>query len=171
MPNHIKPLEPPDTHHLSAAQGWLELGNHIDANNELDEITPELRAHPAVLSVRYDVYAQAKKWDEAAEIAGTLVKLMPEQSFAWICSAYATRRKLGGGIPEAKKILSEAESKFPDEYLIRYNLACYECQSGNLKEAMIWLEKAIDMAGKKDIRMMALEDSDLEPLWCSISEI
>jgi predicted Zn-dependent protease len=171
MPNHIKPLEPPDTHHHSAAQGWLELGNHIDANNELDEITPELRAHPAVLSVRYDVYAKAKKWDGAAEIAGMLVKLMPEQSHFWICWAYATRRKLGGGIPEAKKILSEVEPKFPSEYLIRYNLACYECQSGNLKEAMVWLEKAIDMAGKKDIRQMALDDPDLEPLWVNISEI
>jgi predicted Zn-dependent protease len=171
MEKRIKPLEPPDTHHLSAAQGWLELGNHIDANNELDEITPELRAHPAVLSVRYDVYAQAKKWNEAAEIAGALVKLMPEQSFTWICWAYATRRKTDGGIPEAKKILLEAESKFPAEYLLRYNLACYECQSGNLKEAMMWLQKAIDMAGKNDIRKIALDDPDLEPLWVNISEI
>src|ERR1019366_10395961 len=151
MAKRIKPLEPPDTHHLSAAQGWLELGNHIDANNELDEITPGLRAHPAVLSVRYDVYAHAKKWNEAAEIADTLVKLMPGQSHFWICWAYATRRKTGGGIPEAKKILLDAETKFPSEYLIRYNLACYECQSGNLKIAMLWLEKAIDMAEKKDI--------------------
>jgi hypothetical protein len=30
---------------------------------------------------------------------------------------------------------------------------------------------SIRMAGKKDIRLMALEDPDLEPLWCQISEI
>jgi predicted Zn-dependent protease len=171
MSQPIKPLEPPDTHHLSAAQGWLELGNHIDANNELEEISPRQRAHPAVLSVRYDVYAKAGIWDGAAEIAGSLVKLMPEQSSFWICLAYATRRKAGGGISEAKKILLKAEPKFPGRYLIRYNLACYECQSGNLKQAMRWLEKAIDMAGKKDIRQMALDDPDLEPLWNQISEI
>jgi hypothetical protein len=53
----------------------------------------------------------------------------------------------------------------------RHNLACYCCRLGNLKEAMQWLEKAIDLAGKKDIRMMALDDPDLEPLWCQISEI
>jgi hypothetical protein len=35
---------------------------------------------------------------------------------------------------------------------------------------MVWLETAIDLAGKKDIRMMALEDPDLEPLWNQISE-
>jgi hypothetical protein len=40
-----------------------------------------------------------------------------------------------------------------------------------LKEAMKWLEKAIDLAGKKDIRLMALDDPDLEPLWTKIGEI
>jgi catabolite regulation protein CreA len=40
-----------------------------------------------------------------------------------------------------------------------------------LEEAMGWLGKAIDLAGKKDIRLMALDDPDLEPLWTQISEI
>ncbi len=31
----IKPLEPPDSFHLEAAMGWLELGNHLEANEEL----------------------------------------------------------------------------------------------------------------------------------------
>ena len=38
----MKPLEPPDSFHLLAAQGWLELGNHVEANEELDKITPQL---------------------------------------------------------------------------------------------------------------------------------
>jgi hypothetical protein len=45
------------------------------------------------------------------------------------------------------------------------------CQLGELKESFRWLEKAIDVAGKKDIRMMALDDPDLAPLWSQISEI
>jgi tetratricopeptide (TPR) repeat protein len=169
--NHLKPLEPPDSLHLMAADGWLGLGDHLAAEEELEKITPELRVHPVVLSVSYEIYAKAQKWDGAAETAGALVKLVPEQSESWICWAYATRRKSGGGIPEAKKILAEAEVKFPAEYLIRYNLACYECRSGNFKAAMGWLEKAIDLAGKRDIRLMALDDPDLEPLWSEISEI
>jgi hypothetical protein len=28
---HIKPLPLPDLHHLRAASGWLELGNHLEA--------------------------------------------------------------------------------------------------------------------------------------------
>ena len=35
----------------------------------------------------------------------------------------------------------------------------------------MWLEQAIDLAGKNDIRSMALNDPDLEPLWTRIGEI
>jgi predicted Zn-dependent protease len=167
----MKQLEPPDIHHLRSAEGWLELGDLLEAEAELEKISPQLRDHPAVLSVRYDVHAKAKKWDAAAEIAGSLVQLIPDQPHVWICLAYATRRKAGGGIPDARQILIEAEAKFPADYLIRYNLACYECQLGNLKAAMKWLKKAIELAGETDIRMMALNDPDLEPLRPEIAEI
>jgi hypothetical protein len=33
-------LQPPDSHHLNAAVGWLELGNDIEATEELDKIKP-----------------------------------------------------------------------------------------------------------------------------------
>jgi hypothetical protein len=72
---------------------------------------------------------------------------------------------------EAHAVLLPIADKFPDEYMISYNLACYACQLGNRKESLQWLGKAIDLAGKKDIRLMALDDSDLEPLWNDISEI
>jgi hypothetical protein len=35
----MNPLESPDSLHLHAAEGWLELGDHLSANAELDEIT------------------------------------------------------------------------------------------------------------------------------------
>jgi hypothetical protein len=55
--------------------------------------------------------------------------------------------------------------------IIRYNLACYACQLGNLKEARHWLKRAIDLAGTKQVKLMALEDPDLEPLCKQIGEI
>lgn len=60
----IQPLHPPASLHLLAAQGWFELGNHLEADKELDEITPGLRAHPGVLEVRWQIYAAAKKCSE-----------------------------------------------------------------------------------------------------------
>ena len=171
MEGKIKPLEPPDSFHLKAAVGWLELGDHLEATEELEQIRPDKRAHPAVLSVRYEIYSEAKKWDSAAEVARALVDALPERAEFWIALAYSTRRKTGGGIPQAKETLKEAHSKFPKEYLIAFNLACYECQLGDRKRAMVLLEEAIDLAGKKDIRQMALDDPDLEPLWPNIAEI
>ena len=38
---------------LQRAQGWLELHLPLEANTELDEIQPALRAHPEVLQLRY----------------------------------------------------------------------------------------------------------------------
>ena len=37
------PLEPEGQKHLTAAQGYLELGMFLDANAELDEIDPDER--------------------------------------------------------------------------------------------------------------------------------
>ena len=42
-------MQPPDSMHLEAAQGWLELGNHEEANEELELIDAPLRVHPDVL--------------------------------------------------------------------------------------------------------------------------
>ena len=54
---------------------------------------------------------------------------------------------------------------------MRFNLACYASQLRKLEEAMMWLEKAMALAGKKEICGMALADSDLEPLRDKIREI
>jgi tetratricopeptide (TPR) repeat protein len=167
----MKELDIDDLRHLRAAEGWLGLGDWTEANEELDNIRADMRAHPAVLSLRHLIYHNAQKWDGAAEIAGALVKLLPDRPDNWVNLAYATRRKSGGGIPQAVAVLMAAQLKFPKEAMIAYNLACYQCQLGHLKEAMDWLERAIDLAGKKDIRLLALDDPDLEPLWNQISEI
>ena len=50
-------LQHPDSFYLDAAQGWLGLGDHVQANEELEQISPTMRAHPDVLAVRYDVKA------------------------------------------------------------------------------------------------------------------
>lgn len=53
MKRHVRKLNHADSFHLRAAEGWFELGDLVSANNELDEISAEERAHPAVLIMRY----------------------------------------------------------------------------------------------------------------------
>lgn len=81
-------LDTPDKCHLEAAQGWLELGNHVGANEELEKIAPELRAHPSVLKVRWEVYAAAKKWEARLDIAAALIQLDPDDPLGWVHRSY-----------------------------------------------------------------------------------
>jgi tetratricopeptide (TPR) repeat protein len=163
-------LEPPDSHHLSAAIGWLGLGSDSEAIEELEKISSKNRAYPSVLAVKFEIYSKAGKWDLAAEIAAQLVKLQPHQPMSWITLAYATRRKQDGGIPQAREVLIPAQKLFPKEWLIPYNLACYECQLGKKKKARAWLKKAFDLGDPKQLKLMALKDPDLEPIWVEIGE-
>jgi len=39
----MKPLEPPDSFHLNAAEGWIGLGNYAAAQEELEHISPANR--------------------------------------------------------------------------------------------------------------------------------
>jgi tetratricopeptide (TPR) repeat protein len=167
-----RPLDATDGHHLRAAAGWLELGNHIEANAELENITPALRSHPDVLEIRWQIYAKESKWDACREIAAALLKQRPDLAAAWLHLSYSARRATGGGIQAAFDVLSPAAEKFPNVPTIPYNLACYTCQLGQLKEAWNWLEKAFDVAPNPGpLKSMALDDPDLEPLWLDIAQI
>ena len=158
-----------DKFHIRAAEGWLELGNHLEANEELENVTATLRSHPEVLSLRFQIYSKAEKWDYAAEIARTISEMLPDNPYGPFHLAFSLHELKR--TKEAYAVLIAVVDKFPEEHLMRYNLACYSCQLGNVKEAYQWLEKAIDLAGKEDIRQAALDDPDLEPLWVDIAEI
>jgi tetratricopeptide (TPR) repeat protein len=167
----MNPLAPPDSFHMKAAEGWLGLGCQLEANEELEKITPEFRAHPDVLGLRWQIYAKESKWDACTDIADAITKLDPGRISGWIQLAYATRRATKGGLEPARNILSLAAARFPKVPIIHYNLACYACQLGNLKEAWQWLEKAVDIGDSEQLKLQALDDPDLEPLWNDIAEI
>jgi tetratricopeptide (TPR) repeat protein len=159
----VKELQSPDTHHLSAAKGWLELGNHLEANEELDNISPALRAHPDVLEVRWHVFAAAQKWEMCLEIGSTLVAMVPNRPETWRHRSVALH-KLKRTL-EAYDHLQPALAKFPKDWAVHYDIACYACRLGKLDEARAWLEKAFSLGDAKQLKQMALDDPDLEMIW------
>jgi hypothetical protein len=72
-------LPPEAARQVKAAMGWLELGDHLEANEELERIEPGLRGHPEVLDVRWRIYAAAGKWATAVEPARVVMKLAPQR--------------------------------------------------------------------------------------------
>ena len=165
----MKPIEPPDLHHLRAAMGWLELGNPCEANEEFKQIVPQLQVHPDVLEIRWEICAMAKDWDVCVDIASAIVELAPERPFGWIGRAYSLRRAEGGGLMAAFMTLLPVADEFPAEPMIPFSLSCYTCQMGRLNDARGWLDRAFAVASmtgnKKRFKHMALEEPDLEPLW------
>jgi Flp pilus assembly protein TadD len=167
----VQPLEPPDTHHFSSAQGWLELGNALEAKAELAHISSQQRKHPDVLELRWTIAAKEGDWQLALDVARTLVRVAPERPTGWLHQSYALRRAPGGGLKEAWTALLPTLEMFPAEPVIPYNLSCYACQMHDLDNARVWLKRAAAVGDKEYIRQLAMQDPDLEQLWPEIQEL
>lgn len=136
----------------------------LEANAELDEIDPFNRAAPEVLALRVAIYRGLERWELMEEIAKRLADFQPDDVQWAISLAYATRR--ADSIRAAKEVLLAAEPKFPKEGAIKYNLACYFCQTGDIQKAKNYLRKAFEI--DSNWRTTALEDEDLKLLWESL---
>ena len=158
------PLEAPDHQYWRAAVGYVELGMFVEADSELDKIDPFCRSLPEVLAVRLAIYRGLKKWELMQQIAKRLKEFEPDNVQWTISLAYATRRAYS--IDVAMEILLNAVAKFPKEAAIRYNLACYHCQRGEIENANRYLKQAFEI--DPNWRKAALEDEDLKPLWDSL---
>jgi Flp pilus assembly protein TadD len=164
-------LEPPDTHYFMAAIGWLELGSPVEAKAELAQVSPARQQHPDVLEVRWALAAEQGCWEEALQVAQVLVRRAPKRSSGWLHQAYALRRVPDGSVRKAWEALLPAFAKFPKEPTIPFNLACYACQLHQLDTARDLLKRAKVIGGKEKIREMALQDSDLKPLWDELRQL
>jgi tetratricopeptide (TPR) repeat protein len=158
-------------HFLSAAIGWMELGNLAEAKAELGKVAPGLAGHPTVLEVTWAIHAAGNNWPDALVAAEQLVQSAGDRASGWLHRAYALRRTPGGGLEAAWKALLPAVDRFPAEATIPYNLACYACQLGQLDEARRWLKRAVAVGEKSKIKVMAGSDADLQPLWGEIKAL
>jgi len=161
----MEKLGAPDIHYLSAAVGWLELGNLAEAKAELALIGPGQQNHPDVLKMRWLVCAEEARWEEGLQVARALLQHEPDDSAGWLHQAYALRRVPTGSVQQAWEALLPAFEKFPEEPTIPYNLSCYACQMGQLDAARLWLRRAAAVGGKQKVKQMALDDPDSKPLW------
>ena len=145
---------------LSAAAGYLELGMAVEAGEELDEIESAQQSNWQVLALRVAVCQETKCWEPMLALSERLVELQPGQSQWVISRAYAARRCRS--LEAARAILLGAMDLHPEESTIRYNLACYEAQLGNLPAARKYLVRTFAMSDTH--RAMALADADLAAL-------
>lgn len=154
----------PDAHYCKAAQGWLELGDPKESRRELKKIRVEFHGHPAVQAAWLDVFIALGRWAAARRLGEKLCGEFPGEPGFWLNCAYATRRCRGGGLAAASAVLERVAHTFAKEWTVPFNLACYRCQMGRMKEAQRLLSRAVKLGGEP-VRQAALRDEDLKELW------
>ncbi len=145
---------------LSYASGYLGLGLYKEAAGELKAIKGEERKTADFLAVQSELLLVTKQWEPLVAVAEEHVLRQCAEPTAWINWAYALREL--ERVEEAKGVLLQAESIHPNEGVLHYNLACYYCLLGELKEAKRRLAKAcrLDQSWKE----AAESDPDLRRL-------
>jgi tetratricopeptide (TPR) repeat protein len=165
----MTPIEPPDSFHVSAAQGWMELGSPAEAQVELDKVAAEFQTHPEVMALRWEILSVGRNWEAALEVAAGMIHTAPHDPVGWFNRSYCLHELKR--TDEARDNLLRVVDKFPLSGTMRYNLACYECQLGHLDQARSWLRKAFDLGDPAEMKSQALRDPDLRPLWPEIQSL
>lgn len=124
----ISPLLPPEAFHLQAATGWLALGNVKEARAELEQLSTAHREHPDVLESWWKIFCEEKNWPDAFECGAKLSVVMPSRAMGWIAQSFALHELKR--TREAYELLHSVVGKFREQFVIPYNLACYQCQWG-----------------------------------------
>ncbi len=151
---------------LQRADGYMDLRMHSHARRELGTVAQEDRNNFAFRHCRLRLAIDEKDWQASRHLANALHGEAPDEPETWIELAYVARRT--DGVDAARRILSRALCRFPSLAIIPFNLACYECQLGDIKQARLYLARAFEL--EPGYRRLALEDRDLEPLWGELEE-
>ena len=151
-----------EMHVISAAEGWLGLGDPASAAQELEALPAALQEHATIMRLRWEIFSALRKWEAALEIATRLAKANPEDRHAWVSRSYALHELKR--TEEARQNLLSVLPRFPKDALMRYNLACYECQLGNRDAACERLREAFALPDGEEFRATAMADTDLVTL-------
>ena len=85
----MRELQPPDSHHVNAATGWLELGNLAEAKGALAALSSLNRDHPDVLELHWRIHAEEKDWPSSVTVAQRLIRAEPASPAGWINQSFS----------------------------------------------------------------------------------
>lgn len=150
----------PFKRHLTAAEGFLELGLPGEALRELDWIEPEMRHASEVLLIRLNIYRRWGKWALAEAAARVLYRRNRSNTGHIFRLAEAVWHSRGH---EASiQLLNEAIVRRRGCSMLVYQLAIYEALDGRVAAARQHLADAIELL--PGYREFAQEDERLRPL-------
>ena len=147
---------------LLAAEGYLELGMIGDALREVQSLPESDQMSVEGLSALLEIYRAAEEWGLMQAIASSLWRTDKQNVERWLDLAFAMRHATS--VESARELLLEAAKHFPGEAMVYFQLACCECQMGNLSSAKEHLSESKRLCVA--CRVLALTDEgDLNPFW------
>ena len=158
------PLEETDERHLTAAQGYFDLGMFIEANDELEQIDADVRHLPEVLEVRLGIYRALEKWELVEVIARKLAQYDPQEP-RWRIE-WSNASNLRGNADAARLILLDGIKLTSGSGELYFALACLEATAGNIEAAKEALHSSIK--ADPDLKKRSLDEAALEKLWESM---
>ena len=116
-----------------SALGWFDLGNYVEAFNELDNLPPEHRASVDAMELRCRIYRKLEKWRELEMVAeGCLASVTDVTRIPFACHhAWALLKQ--GRVQEARAVLDKVPYTCAPELL--FTAACILCAVGELELA------------------------------------
>ncbi len=159
------PLEQNESRHLlNFAEGWLGLGNLVEAEVQLAQIEGRDAENPGVITCWWELSAARRDWEGALGFARKLILIAPESPAGWIQQSFSLRRLPDRGLVAAFEALEPAAAEFPEEPIIPYNLACYQCQLGDHEAALQFFRASLERGDRSVLLEMAKSDPDLTEL-------
>lgn len=158
-------LQAPDLRTLAVCRGWINLSEYHKAMDELDSLAADTWTHPEVMEMRAIIYHKLRQWQECLELSSALVHLAPGRSLGWVLRSFALfemRRTR-----EALNLLLPAARLFPNDWVIRYNLACYLSQLSQTEDAWYWLQQAYNLCDPVEISFAATAASGAAYIHCA----
>ena len=149
-----------------SAEGWIELGNYAEAAEELHAFPSDLKSTTAWLRLWVRIYAATHMWPNVEAMCETLLRHAPDDPFAIFHQAEALHRQ--GRSREAFSVFQYAPLTFKQGAPYFYALARYLCATGQHSLALSCLGKAFD--SDPSLRLEALDDADLQAVWCDVRD-
>lgn len=147
---------------ILAAQGYLEIGMVEDALKELETLPDKEKMSNECLAVYVEIFRETGEWDRMEKIAQLLCQTDKKNVKRWLDCAFA--RYHLDSVESARATLLAATKRFPNEALVHFQLACCECQLGNIAEAKKHLNESKKLC--PICRVLALTDEgDLDLIW------
>lgn len=169
----MKPLQPPERFHVEAAKGWLELGNLVEAERELQGLRAPNDAHPEALQVQWRILATQKDWKGCLRVARRLRRVDRTHQSGWLHEATSLEEL--GQTTQARRILVRALKRFGPSSMVAFQMAHLSAhqQPEASDEARYWVGRAVDWANDAEtgdwVRLCALRDPLLETIWIDLS--